>query len=235
MADKLAGQKVVLIGGSSGIGFAVAEGALAAGASVVIGSSQQAKVNAAVERLGAGAAGHVVDAGSEEDVAGFFAKIGAFDHLVFTAGQWDGRPTDQWDLDTNQWVFKVRFWGALRAIKHARATIAPDGSITVTNGAAAHKPRPNAAITSAGAGALEFLVRGLAIDLAPVRVNCVCPGIILTEAVRIPPEQLERMTSRYPIPRGGTPQEAAEAYLYLMRGSFTTGQTLIVDGGFTLS
>jgi NAD(P)-dependent dehydrogenase (short-subunit alcohol dehydrogenase family) len=235
MEDKLAGKRIVLIGGTSGIGFAVAKAAKEAGANVFVASSQQTKVDAAIARLGSGAEGAVVDAGSEEDVERFFGKVGPFDHLVFTAGQWDGRPTDQWDLETNQWVFKVRFWGALRAIKHCRPTISSGGSVTVTNGAAAHRPRPNAAITSAGAGALEFLVRGLAIDLAPVRVNCVCPGIILTEAVRIPPEQLERMTSRHPIPRGGTPEEAAEAYLYLMRGSYTTGQTLIVDGGFTLS
>ena len=235
MADKLAGKRIVLIGGTSGIGFAVAEAAKAAGAEVVVGSSKQANVDAAIARLDSGASGQTVDAANEESVAAFFEKVGPFDHLVFTAGQWDGRPTDQWDLETNQWVFKVRFWGALRAIKYCRPTISPSGSITVTNGAAAHRPRPNAAITSAGAGALEFLVRGLAVDLAPVRVNCVCPGIIMTEVVRLTPEQRERMTARYPIPRPGTPDEAAEAYLYLMRGSYTTGQTLIVDGGFTLS
>ncbi|MEO8538529.1 MAG: SDR family oxidoreductase [bacterium] len=233
MPDSLEGKRVVVIGGTSGIGFGVAEAAKAAGARVVVGSSQQSKVDDAVARLGTGAEGAVVDASSEDNVAGFFARLGGFDHLVYTAGDWD-RPADQWDLEASQWIFRIRFWGALRAIKHSRDTIARDGSITLTDGAAGRRPRPGGAISSAGAMAIENLVRGLAIDLAPVRVNCVCPGLILTEAVRIAPEQLERMTSRQPLPRAGTPREVAEAYLYLMRGTYTTGDVLLVDGGFTL-
>ena len=82
----LTGQRVVIVGGSSGIGYAVAEGALAEGAEVVIGSSNGANVEAAVERLGKGASGGVVDVGDEASVAAFFERLGAFDHLVFTAG-----------------------------------------------------------------------------------------------------------------------------------------------------
>ena len=86
------------------------------------------------------------------------------------------------------------------------------------------------------AGAVEHLTRGLAVDLAPIRVNCVCPGLILTGVWDSIPadrraEQLERMTKRQPLPRAGEPAEAAEAYLYLMRGGYTTGQVLHVDGG----
>jgi NAD(P)-dependent dehydrogenase (short-subunit alcohol dehydrogenase family) len=234
VADKLDGKRVVLIGGTSGIGFAVAEAAKEAGAKVVVASSQQAKVDAAIKRLGAGAEGWTVDTGDEANVEQFFGKVGAFDHLVYTAGDWDGRPTDQWDLESNQWIFRIRFWGALRAIKYARANISKDGSITLTDGAAGRRPRRGAAITAAGAMAIEHLVPGLAVDLAPVRVNCVCPGIILTEAVRIPEDTLRRMTERQPIPRGGTPAECAEAYLYFMRGSYTTGHVLVVDGGLTV-
>lgn len=234
MPDKLQNQRVVVIGGTSGIGFAVAEAAKAAGAKVFVASRTDVKVHAAVARLGAGAEGATVDTADEADVEQFFARVGTFDHLVYTAGDWEGRPTDQWELETNQWIFRVRFWGALRAIKYARSAMTPGGSITITDGAAGRKPRRGAAITAAGAMAIEHLVPGLAVDLAPIRVNCVCPGIILTEAVRMPEETLRRMTERQPIPRAGTPAECAEAYLYFMRGTYTTGQVLVVDGGLTV-
>jgi NAD(P)-dependent dehydrogenase (short-subunit alcohol dehydrogenase family) len=236
-------QRVAVIGGSSGIGFAVAERAILEGAEVVIGSSGAARVEDAVKRLGAAATGGTVDVKDEASVAAFFAGIGAFDHLVFTAGDWPAlrRPTTvaQLDLESADAVFAVRFWGALAAIKHAQGRISPRGSITLTNGIVAHRPRKGAALNTAMAGAIEHLTRSLAVDLAPLRVNCVCPGLVLTEVWNSIPEetrqeQMRRMTSRLPLPRAGDPSEVAEAYLYLIRASYTTGQVLIVDGGTTL-
>lgn len=234
MPNKLEGKKVVLIGGTSGIGFGVAEAAKAQGASVLVASSTKEKIDSAVARLGPGAAGAIIDAGSEPDVERFFREIGPFDHLVFTAGDWD-RPADQWDLEASQWIFRIRFWGALRAIKHSRNTIARDGSITLTDGAAGRRPRRGQAISSAGAMAIENLVRGLAIELAPVRVNCVCPGLLISEATSaMPRELLQSRVASQPLPRPGTIEEVAEAYLYLMRGTYTTGDVLLVEGGYTL-
>src|SRR5580693_1689817 len=120
-AMSLGGKRVVVIGGASGIGFAVAELARAQGAEVVIGSSGEARVGAAVERL-PGAAGRVVDLRDETSVAGFFAGLGAFDHLAITAGDWGGStffaPARDLDLNTARDGFTVRFWGALAAVKH---------------------------------------------------------------------------------------------------------------------
>jgi len=240
----LANQRVVIVGGSSGIGYAVAAGALAAGASVVIGSSDAARVQAAVARLGERASGSPVDVRDESSVAAFFAAAGAFDHLVFTAGDWGSfrapRPVADLDLATAGEVFAVRFWGAVAAIKHAQGRIAPTGSITLTDGVVAHRPRKGAALSTAMAGAIEHLTRALAVDLAPLRVNAVCPGLVLTEVWSGMPadqreEQLRRMTAVQPLPRAGAPAEVAEAYLYLMRGTFATGQVLVVDGGRTLT
>ena len=150
-----------------------------------------------------------------------------------------GGPVAQMDLSGANATFTVRFWGALAAIKHAQAHIAEQGSITITDGMIAHRPRKDAALSSAMAGAIEHLTRALAVDLAPVRVNAVCPGYVLTEVWDSIPEdrrsaQLQRMTQRQPLPRAGDPGEVAEAYLYLMRGGFSTGQVLIVDGGMSL-
>jgi NAD(P)-dependent dehydrogenase (short-subunit alcohol dehydrogenase family) len=241
-AGPLHGKKVVVIGGTSGIGFAVARGALIEGAAVIVASSGAANVEAAMKKLGDGAAGSAVNVRDEADVAAFFDRTGAFDHLVFTAGDWGfvrGGPLRDLDLGGAGAGFEVRFWGALRAIKHASEHIAPGGSITLTDGVVAHRPPKGAALASAMAGAIEHLVRALAIDLAPVRVNAVCPGLVLTEVWNSIPadqrdERIRQMTARQPLPRGGDPAELAEAYLYLMRGSFTTGQVLIVDGGMSL-
>jgi len=241
--QQLEGKRVVVIGGSSGIGFGVAQRALGAGAQVVIGSSNAGKVDAACARLGDGASGSAVDVRDEASVAAFFADVGPFDHLAFTAGDWgsfrDPRPTAEIDLAVAGEIFAVRFWGAMKVTKHALGQLADDGSITLTNGVVAHRPRKGSPLSTAMAGALEHLTQALAVDLAPRRVNVVCPGLILTQVWDSIPEaqredQLKRMTADQPLPRAGDPGEVAEAYLYLMCGSFSTGQILIVDGGRTL-
>ncbi len=243
MPPRMQGKRVIVIGGSSGIGFAVAQGALADGAEVVIGSSHTDKVERATARLGGKASGATVDVRDEMSVAAFFNRAGAFDHLVFTAGDWGGfrapRATAELDLASAGDLFTVRFWGAVSAMKHALGGIASDGSITVTNGVVAHRPRKGAPLSTAMAGAIEHLVRGMAVDLAPIRVNVVCPGLVLTEAWSGTPqaerdERLRRMVSHQPLARAADPHEIAEAYLHLMCASYTTGQVLIVDGGRTL-
>jgi len=174
-------QRIVVIGGSSGIGLAVAEGALAEGARVVVGSSGAANVEAAVARLGEGASGAVANVRDEVSVAAFFEGVGAFDHLVFTAGDWGanfgGGLVAEMDLAASSAGFTVRFWGALIAVKHAQGRISTAGSITLTDGVLAHRPQKGMALATAMAGAIEHLTRALAVDLAPLRVNAVCPGL----------------------------------------------------------
>lgn len=243
MATSLAGKKIVVIGGSSGIGFAIAAGALAEGASVVIASRQRAGVDTALARLASpGAGGTTIDVTDETSVAAFFGGVGAFDHLAYTAGDWTAAgsgPIRDLDLGAAGDIFRVRFWGALAAVKHALKRLASDGSITLTDGVIAHRPQKFQALSSAMTGAIEHLAQALAVDLAPIRVNAVCPGMVATEVWnRLPPaqreERLVRRTQRQPLPRPGAPAEVAETYLHLMRASFTTGQALRVDGGLSL-
>lgn len=235
--------RVVVIGGTSGIGFAVAQRVLAEGAQVMVGSSSAEKVDNAVSRLGDGASGHTIDVRDEANVAAFFKATGSFKHLVYTAGDWaalrKGGIIADLDLSNANDIFAVRFWGALASIKHAQGHISADGSITLTDGAVAHRPRKGAPVNTAMAGAVEHLTRSLAVDLAPLRVNAVCPGYVLTEVWDSIPEdarqeQIHNLTQRQPLSRAADPSEIAEAYLYLMRGTFTTGQVLTVDGGMTL-
>ena len=205
--SELSGKKVVIIGGTSGIGLAVAARCAALGADIVVASSSQAKVDAARRLLPTGAVADVVDVTDEPHVAALFERVGSFDHLVFTAGDWGamgGSPLRELDLDRAADVFAVRFWGGLMAAKHAHPSIAPGGSITLTDGLIAHRPRPGAAVSTAMAGAIEHLVTGLAVELAPVRVNAVCPGLIGTDALAaIPAERITAMTKRQAVPRVG--------------------------------
>jgi NAD(P)-dependent dehydrogenase (short-subunit alcohol dehydrogenase family) len=234
---KLAGAKVVVIGGASGVGFAVAAAALEAGASVVVGSSQAPRIAAAAEKLGPGAQGRQVDVKDEASVAAFFESIGPFDHLVFTAGDWGHMfsPTRDLDIEAAKSRLEVRFWGAARAAKYALRHIAADGSITLTGGMLAHRPLPGAPLTTASANTTEGLALGLARDLAPIRVNAVCLGLILSEAGQSMGEAvIKAFTANLPLPRGGSVEEAAEAYLYLMRATYVTGQVVRVDGGGSL-
>jgi NAD(P)-dependent dehydrogenase (short-subunit alcohol dehydrogenase family) len=234
-------KRVVVIGGTSGIGLAVAHAAMADGASVVVGSSSSDKLAAVAARL-PGAHAHPIDVKDEASIATFFDRVGAFDHLAFTAGDWGqffgGGSIEDLDLARARDLFTVRFWGAIAAVKHGRKHIRAGGSIVLTNGTVAHRPRKGAPVSTAMAGSIEHLVQALAVDLAPLRVNGVCPGAIRTDVWdAIPAEQREdrfkKMTERQLVRRIGEPQEAAEAYLYLMRGGYTTGQVLRVDGGQT--
>lgn len=238
---KLEGQRVLVIGGSSGIGLAVAKAALEDGARVTIASSRPERLSEAVARLGGGE-GVRLDVTDEAAVQAFFETSGAFDHIAFTAADWaqvDHAAFTETDLAAAASLFQVRFWGALAVAKHAARYVPPGGSITLTNGMAAHRPQKGLAVATAMAGAVEHLVLGLAVELAPIRVNGVCPGAIRTEAWDELPEDFRRFQEArlapQLLPRPGEPAEAAEAYLYLMRGTYTTGQVLRVEGGWSLT
>jgi NAD(P)-dependent dehydrogenase (short-subunit alcohol dehydrogenase family) len=140
--------------------------------------------------------------------------------------------TKDLDLIQAKDLLTIRFWGVLAAVKHAVRTIVADGSITLTSGVLAERPRPGTVMATAIGGAVEHLAKALAMDLAPVRVNAVSPGLILTDVVKQRPlATLNAMVAPLPLPRTGTPHEAAKAYVYLMANGYATGQILAVEGG----
>jgi NAD(P)-dependent dehydrogenase (short-subunit alcohol dehydrogenase family) len=231
----LSGKRVVVIGGSSGIGRAVAKAALEDGGSVHIGSSSDEKLEAALALLGNGATGRRIDVRDEPSVKAFFADGAGIDHLIYTAGDWERRKTQvgvKFDLTESRASVDTRFWGILLAIKYAIPLMSPDGSITLTSGLYAHRPVKGTSLITAFNGAVEHLARGLAVDLAPVRVNAVTAGFVDTEAwANMPDDMKQGLTAKQIIARPGMPAEVAEAYLYFMRADYTTGQVSIVDGG----
>jgi NAD(P)-dependent dehydrogenase (short-subunit alcohol dehydrogenase family) len=236
----LQGQRIVVVGGTSGIGLAVAEGSAREGAQVVVASRRPESVEAAVKLLGDGTEGHVLDATGEDAVRGFFERIGAYDHLVYTAGEsLLLEPLAEADVARARRFLDTRLWGAYTAVKYGAASIRPGGSVVLTTGTAGRRPIPGSSAASALCGAMESLTRALAVELAPVRVNAVSPGLVRTELWRELPradrEGLFRSSAEsLPVGRVGEPADVAEAYVYLMRGGYSTGSVVVVDGGGTL-
>jgi NAD(P)-dependent dehydrogenase (short-subunit alcohol dehydrogenase family) len=237
----LDGQHVLVVGGSSGIGLATARAAALEGARVTIASSRQERVDAALRELPDGCAGAALDVRDEAQVAAVLEDVAHLDHLVFTAGDsFTPRRLVELDLADAQATLGVRFWGAVTVIKHAIAHLRPPGSITLTTGTVSQRPMSGAALAAAGAGAAEALVRGLAVELAPVRVNAVRVGAVRTPMWdRVPEPQRDeifsRLAQRTLTGSIGEPEQIAMAHLYLMRNGYVTGTILGVDGGSLLT
>ena len=236
----LKGKRVLVIGGGSGIGLGIAKGAAQEGATVLIASRDAKKIAEAAKNIGATSA--VIDASKEENIARFFKEHGTFDHIAFTAGEWESIvPGALADLNLAKAAERLntRFWGAIAVAKHGAILLPAGGSYTLTNGMLAHRPMKGLPVVTAGARAMEGLTIGLAVDLAPVRVNCVCPGLIETEMWdRFPKgyrDMMMAMTQKQLVKRPGQTDEAGEAYLTCMRNSFMTGQVLKIEGGVALA
>jgi NAD(P)-dependent dehydrogenase (short-subunit alcohol dehydrogenase family) len=236
----LKGQRVVIIGGTSGFGMATAKAASAEGASVIVASSKKSNVDRALADFPSGAEGYVLDITQESAVRDFFSEIGEFDHLAVTAGEsLDLGAFSEVDLEKARRFFEVRLWGAITATKYAAKRIKSTGSIILTNGIIGLRPRKGWVIAAGICGAIEAVTRALAIELAPVRVNLVCAGIVRTDLWRNMTELdrndlFEKAGQALPVRRIGEPEDLAETYLYLMRERFSTGAMIVVDGGSTL-
>jgi NAD(P)-dependent dehydrogenase (short-subunit alcohol dehydrogenase family) len=233
-------KRVLVIGGGSGIGLGVAKGAASEGAKVMIASRDANKIAEAAKTIDATSA--VMDVREEKNIAQFFKEHGAFEHIAFTAGDWETLvPGALADLDLANAAQRLttRFWGAVAVAKHGATKLPPGGSYTITNGMLARRPMKGMPIVTASSCAVEGLALGLAVDLAPVRVNCVCPGLIETEMWDKFPQGyrdlLKAMTQKQLVQRPGSTAEAAEAYLTCMRNSFMTGQTIQIEGGIAIA
>ncbi len=142
-------------------------------------------------------------------------------------------------MDEARQFFDLRFWGALMAVKYGSPFIRKSGSITLTNGIVGIRPWKGWTVAASIAGAVEALTRALAVELAPIRVNAVCAGMVRTELwSNLPEADKEAMFSdvgsKLLTGKIGEATDIAEAYLFLMRGNFSTGQIVVVDGGGVL-
>ncbi|MFP3547456.1 SDR family oxidoreductase [Rhizobium sp. SIMBA_035] len=229
----LTNQRVLVVGGSSGIGYAVAEQALAAGAKVTIASRSEQKLAEAAAALG-DVETAVLDTGDESAVESFFVGSDAWDHVVISAAQTPSGPVRKLSLEDAKRAMESKFWGAYRIARVAR--FAERGSLTFISGFLSERPSGSSVLQGAINAALESLGRGLALELSPVRVNAVSPGLIDTplwakmeEANRN--AMFERVAASLPAKTIGQPSDIANAVLFLMTTPFATGSTVGVDGG----
>lgn len=236
----LSGQHVVVLGGTSGIGFAVAAAAADQGAKVTVVSSRRANVDRALAALPTGSTGLVADLTDGDRVGELFTELGALDHLVFTAGgELLLSPLADLDLAAARKFFELRYFGVLTAVRAAAPGLRPDGSITLTTGTAGPRPLPGSTVASSLCGAIEALTRALAVELAPIRVNAVQPGVVRSPLWTFPDDirdQFYRDTAaNTPLHRIGEVDDIARAYLFYLTQPHATGSVLTLDGGAVLS
>jgi NAD(P)-dependent dehydrogenase (short-subunit alcohol dehydrogenase family) len=236
----LRNKRIIILGGSSGIGLAVAQQASAQGAQVVIASSSTERVQEAALAVGCIAEGRTVDLFDERAIQDFFAKLDEFDHLIFTAG--DTLQLGEIaaiNLEQARRAFDLRYWAALAAVKYGSPHMRPGGSIVLTTGVAGRRPHKGWALGASVTSAVEGLTRALAVELAPLRVNAVSPGVVRTNLWRNMTEKerdamYQNIGESLLVGRVGETEDIAHAYLYLMQERYSTGQVIVVDGGATL-
>lgn len=235
----LDGQQIVILGGTTGIGYAVAAAAAGQGAKVTVVSSRQANVDHALATLPE-ATGLVADLTDTGRVRDLFDGVGSFDHLVYTAGEpLLLSPVADLDLDAARKFFELRYFSVLAAVQAAAPHLRADGSITLTTGTASPRPVPGSSVTSSVCGAIEALTRALAVELAPIRVNAVMPGVVRSPLWNFPEELREQFfadtAAATPLHRIAEVDDIAQAFLFFLTQPHATATILPLDGGAVLA
>ncbi|NVD40237.1 SDR family oxidoreductase [Ensifer sp. HO-A22] len=210
----------LVVGGTSGIGAAIAEAL----------RHRPGRVEIASRATG-------LDISDPDDVARFFQRLEALDHLVVTAGSAapGGRVSDI-GIDAAKAAFDIKFWGSIIVAREAARIIRPGGTITLTSGFLARRTIAGTFVKTAMNAALEATAKILAKELAPLRVNVVSPGLTETEAYAgmafdARDAMFSRASSTLPAGRVGRPEDIARGYLFAIDNPFVTGAVIDIDGG----
>ena len=236
------GQRVVIVGGSAGIGEAAARAFAAAGARVTITGRAKQRLDAAAQRIGYPAEVRELDATDSAAVDEFFGSAQAFDHLVLAAspGAVGSGPFADLDESALRQAFDGKFFAYVKVLKAAQPNLRADGSVTIVSAVSARAAYPGAVGLAAVNGALEAMVPTLAVELSPLRVNAVSPGVIDTHWWHALPEDqravfFRAVAAASPVRRIGSPEDVAGAIVYLAGAGFVTGTVLECAGGSNLT
>lgn len=236
----LEGKTVIILGGSSGLGLATAAAAANDGAKVIIVSGNQNRIDEALKSLPENCSGMSVNLSKEENIKNFFNSVEAFDHLMYTAGENLSLHTiAETDIEEARSFFNLRYWGAFAAVKYASKKVKAGGSINLTGGTASPRPGAGWGIAASICAAMEGFTRAMAVELAPVRVNLVAPGVVKTNLWNSMSEEDRNnlytgVGESLPVKRVGEASDIAQTFLYTMKQQYGTGQVIYVDGGALL-
>jgi NAD(P)-dependent dehydrogenase (short-subunit alcohol dehydrogenase family) len=234
---KLEGQRICVVGGTAGIGLALAREAISEGADVTITGRTAQKARVRADHLGERATGFALDILDPAAIAHFFDELGAIDHLVMTAAQVQGGGFADGDIGAARGSFEGKFWSQFLCARHARV----QRSILFSSGVLSRRPWPGTSALAAANGAVEALGRALAVELAPIRVNVLSPGFVqgteaydpMTEAARS--SMFSSAAARLPAGLVGNAESVAGPALSLLVSPYATGVVLDIDGGGLLS
>lgn len=232
----LAGQTVVVIGGSSGIGLAMARAARGEGAEVVLTARDEARLAQAARELGARSAA-AFDATDFDRLQRFFEELPKpVDHVAVTAGgPYYGRLLEM-DFEQARRSVEQHLWLPLQVARCALSAVRPGGSLLFTGGTGGRRPAVGMALASTLTVGTPALVRALALELAPIRVNLIAPGFVDTPlSASILGDRLEErreeLRRTLPIHRVVGPEDVAALAVHLMVNTALTGATYDIDGG----
>ncbi len=232
----VSGKKALVFGGTSGIGFAAAKQLAALGASVVAISRDPSRAG----EVPKGVALAACDVLDRDALTKLFKAHAPFDILVSAAtGGTRARGTFlEMDMESYKASF-AKLWGYANVLQLGTPHVTPNGTIVLVSGSPARRSKPGQVAIASVGGAVEALVRAVAPEITPRRLNVVSPGTIdtpmssLTGAER--EEAYRKQTAKNLIPRAGTADEVAQAILFVIQNDFVTGTTVDVDGGWLLS
>lgn len=227
-----------IIGGASGMGFALAQALVTRGDDVLIGGRSLARLAEARDRLGERTAIHQVDIGDRTALATFFAAAPPLSGLFTPGAAYVTGAFADASPDVAESAFRSKFWGQYWAVHAAMPRLTPDAGVVLMSGAASVRPMGHPAYAACNA-AIEGLTRALAQELAPIRVNCLSPGTVDSELWRRRPAEVrepayEAFSRLNLVGRPGAVEDLAHAALFLLDNRNMTGATLFADGGYSL-
>ena len=236
MTETLAEKTIVIAGGSSGIGLALAKRAVAEGAQVHLLGRSAEKLGRARADIGGEVFIHRLDIGVESDIESLARILPRIDHLVTTAADLTFKPFLQMGNEEILRMLGSKFWGPVYLVRHLVPWMTKEGSITFYSGSAAYKAWSGASIVATLNAGLDGLARTLAVELAPIRVNVISPGVVDSPTwdgfpVETRAQVLSSIGEQLLVGRVGTVEELADAGLFLMANRFATGTVLQLDGG----